>query len=333
VPAALWFVYVLGRDPVFQARAETLTYSGPFVQVLFGVLPLVALALLTLARSDLRKPLRVVAPVTVALIMGVLVFATSRGQEGYLLTPLAWGALFLLSLAVASGVAKKDTGWNLLWAWAMVSLVAPYFPALFQRKLSMMLALPWAILAAIGLANELQRMDRPRRNLVAALALAVVCLTSVFWLRREFELVRLGVSKTVVHNIYLTHDEVAIVRALDESAYGEGAIAVPGVPDPAMDKQAFITDLSPILSGLAGVHTYAGHWSETPHYEARRAAVSDFYLRPMTEEQRLALLREWRVQYVVAPMPSAYGNAFPDLTGLGEVVYRGEQLSLVRVRD
>jgi arabinosyltransferase C len=239
----------------------------------------------------------------------------------------------LLAAGAATTVAKKDVGWNLLWSWAMVSLVAPYFPALFQRKLSMMLAVPWAIIAAIGLAHELMKMERQRRNLAAAISLAVVCLTSVFWLSRDLELRNLGVSKTAVHNLYLTHDEAKIVSLLNDMGHGAGTIALPGVSDPAMDRQAYVTDLSPILSGLAGVHTYAGHWSETPDYAKRRNAVTRLYLSPMTDAQRLTLLKEWGVAFVVAPQPAAYEGMFQDLSGLGTPVYRGDQLSLLRIRD
>ena len=331
VPAAVWFLYVLANDPVFRSRAETLTYTTGFRETVFGILPLFALAMLALFRSDLDKYRKAAAGILILALVVALVLTTG-GRPGYQLGAAAWASATVAAIAAVIALAKKDLGWNLLWSWAMVSLVAPYFPALFQRKLSMMLAVPWAILAAVGLANELQRMDRPRRNLVAALALAVVCLSSVFWLRRDLELVRLGVSKTVVHNLYLTRDESEIVQKLSEIGRGEGLLAFPGVPDASMDKQAFMTDLSPVLSGLAGVHTYAGHWSETPDYDARRRQATDFFLSPINNEERLRLLEEWRINYVVAPVPEAYDGMFPDLSSLGEAVYRGDQLVLVRVR-
>ncbi len=333
VPAALWFLHVLANDPVFKARAETLTYTTGFRQILFGLLPLFVLAVLALLRSDLGRTRKTIAAGLILALAAWLTYATGGARDGYALSPGEWTLAVTLALGAVAAVARKDIGWNLLWSWAMVSLVAPYFPALFQRKLSMMLAVPWAVIAAIGLANELKRMERQPRNLVAAISLAVVCLTSVFWLSRELELRSLGVSKTVVHNLYLTHDEGEIVDVLNKIGDGKGAIALPGVPDVAMDKQAFITDLSPILSGLTGVHTYAGHWSETPDYSSRRNAVTRFYLTQMTDEQRLGLLRQWRIEFVVAPQPGAYEGAFPDLSGLGETVYQGDQLSLLRVRD
>ena len=50
VPAALWFVYVIKNDPVFQARAATLTYSPNFRQLLFGFIPLIFFGFFALAK-------------------------------------------------------------------------------------------------------------------------------------------------------------------------------------------------------------------------------------------------------------------------------------------
>ncbi len=333
VPAALWFLKVLAEDAVFKARAETLTFTTGFVEIFAGILPLLLLAALAIARSDHASKRKFVGG-SLLLVLILFLFMTGKhGGDTFALSRGEWGVAFVLAIAATAALAKKDLAWNLLWAWATVSLVAPYFPALFQRKLSMMLAVPWAILAAIALAAELKRMERQPRNLVAAVALAVICLTSVFWLRRDLELLRLGVSKTAVHNLHLTRDEKAIVDLLDETGHGGGAVALPGIPAPGFDQAAFLTDLSPVLSGLAGVHTYAGHWSETPNYMQRRNEVTRFYTQDLSDPQRLAMLRAWKVEFVVAPIPSAYEGLFPDLRGLGEVLYEGEQLALVRVRQ
>lgn len=333
IPAALWFMNVLQKDPVFKARAETLTYTTGFREIIVGIAPLFLLAILALVRSDLPHPRKYAATALLVVLTVWLWIATSGPQNGYALSLAEWAVAFLLALAVAALVAKPDIGWNLLWSWAAVALVAPYFPALFQRKLSMMLAIPWAILAAIALANELQRMERQPRNLVAALTLAVMCLSSVFWLRRDVELARLGVSKTVVHNLYLTRDETQIMKRLNEIGDGRNAVAIPGIPVPTMDGPAFLTDLSPILSGLTGVHTYAGHWSETPNYNTRRNEVTDFFMRTHTDAERRAMLDKFGTDFLVAPRPEAYDGAFPDMRTLGEVLYEGDQLVLIKVRD
>lgn len=331
VPAALWFLHVLKNDPVFRQRAETLTYTTGFGETLVGVFPLFALALVALLRSDLPKQKRIVGAAAMLGLAAFLWACSSGPQNGYALSAIEWAIAFALAIGFVATIAREDVGWNLLWSWAAVSFVAPYFPALFQRKLAMMLVVPWAILAAIALANELKRMDRQPRNLVAALALAVVCLSSVFWLRRDIELVRLGVSKTVVHNLYLTRDETAIVEKLNEVGDGKNAVAIPGIPVPSMDAQAFVTDLSPILSGLTGVHTYAGHWSETPMYNERRLEVNDFFLRTHTDDERRKAIARFNADFLVAPNPSAYDGAFPDMRPLGEVVYEGDQLLLIKV--
>lgn len=331
VPAALWFLHVLDSDPVFRARAATLTYTTGFAEVLLGTLPLVALSLVALVQSDLPARRKALGCTLVVALIGLLTIVTRSSHDGYAMSPMQWGIATLVALACVFVVSKKDLGWNLLWSWALVSVTAPYLPVLFQRKLSMMLAVPWAILAAIALAGELKRMERQQRNLVAALALSVICITSVFWLRRDMELLRLGVSKTGVHNLHLTRDEQAIVDWLSKEGKGSGALAMPGVPSPGFDQMAFLTDLSPVMSGLSGMHTFSGHWSETPDYSKRRNEAVRFFTEPMSDEDRLALLSTWKVEYVVMPVPTAYEGAFQDLSSLGVTVYRGEQLALVRV--
>ncbi|MEX2244255.1 MAG: hypothetical protein WD716_10470 [Fimbriimonadaceae bacterium] len=334
VPAALWFLHVLANDPVFRARAETLTYTGSFRQILIGVLPLVALAFLALLRSDLEKWRRYAGAALLFTVCLVLFVVSGSYKDGYLLSAPGWLAAFVAVLALCAIVAKKDLGWNLLWAWAGVSLIAPYFPALFQRKLSMLLAVPWAIIAAIALARELQGKERQARNLVAALGLSAVCLTSVFWLRRDIELARGGVSKTVVHNLFLSTDEDAIIKYLNDLPTRPNVLAMPGFAAQNLGEPAFLNDLPPILSGLTGAYTYAGHWSETPDYPKRRNDATRFFIENLPIEIKRAQLQGWGIDFVVVPDREAFwAIQMTDLTGLGEVVYDGPQFDLVKTRS
>ncbi|HXH61983.1 MAG TPA: hypothetical protein VNI20_11570, partial [Fimbriimonadaceae bacterium] len=269
-----------------------------------------------------------------AVLFTSLFVISGQYREGYFLSPFGWSVVTVFGILVACAFATEDMGWNLLWAWAMVSVTAPYFPALFQRKLSMMLAVPWAIIGAIGLARELERRDRQPRNLVAALTLCVVCLTSVFWLKRDLSLVRAGVSRTLAHNLVLTHDESRIIAYLDKNANGAGVLAMPGVPGKVQGDRAYLNDLAPVLSGLAGVHTFAGHWSETPEYNMRRTDATAFFVYPIPTERRLQLLKQWRVSYVVVPKKETYSELpLVDIKGIGQTVYDGIQLSLVKVEQ
>ncbi|MCH7902993.1 MAG: hypothetical protein IH944_00330 [Armatimonadetes bacterium] len=336
LPSALWFLHVLRVDEVFQARANTLTYTGSFAQILVGILPLFVLAMITLHRSEL-EPMR--RKIGLALICGgsVVLFILAKPQSsGYVVNAVAWGAMIVLAIVAVALLARKDLGWNLLWSWALVGLVAPYFPALFQRKLTMMLAVPWAIIGAIGLAQALQRMDRQPRNLVAALALAVCSATSVFWLQRELTLVRSKVSSTTVHALYLTRDEAVIVDLLNEISGKKTVIAMTGVSSADLGSPPYLSDLNPILSGLTGAYTYAGHWSETPSYggpNGRRDQNTAFFIQEVPLNERFAILEEWGIDYVVAPVPETYSQIrLVDLTPLGEIVYEGNQLRLIRVR-
>ena len=113
-------------------------------------------------------------------------------------------------------------------------------------------------------------------------------------------------------------------------------IAMTGVPSTDLGSPPYLPDLNPILSGLTGAYTYAGHWSETPSYggpEGRRNQNTALFIQQMPLKQRFDLLEEWGIDYVVAPVPETY-SLIPlvDLTPLGEIVYDGNQLRLIRVR-
>jgi arabinosyltransferase C len=198
----------------------------------------------------------------------------------------------------------------------------------------MLLAVPWAILAAIALARELQGKERQARNLVAALGLAVVCLTSVFWLGRDLELARGGVSKTVVHNLFLSTDEDAIVQYFNGLRSRPNVLAMPGFAAQQLGEPAFLNDFPPVVSGLTGAYSYAGHWSETPEYPKRRNDATRFFIEALPIEVKRAQLQSWGIDYVIVPdRETFWAIQMTDLSGLGEVVYDGPQLDLVKTRS
>ncbi|MBI3721541.1 MAG: hypothetical protein HY248_03225, partial [Fimbriimonas ginsengisoli] len=154
LPAALWFLYVLRHDPVFQVRAATPTFSPGFRQVVFGYLPALALGLLGLAMARFgdevpAKQRRVGTGLLTVAIAVMFAVGASQGN-GYWMEAAAWTAMAVLFLVLIGLLAEDSPAWNLIVSWAALGLIAPYFPALFQRKLAMGLAIPWAILAALG---------------------------------------------------------------------------------------------------------------------------------------------------------------------------------------
>jgi arabinosyltransferase C len=339
VPPAAWFLHVLANDPVFQARAATLTFSPGFRSVLLGYLPLLILGLWGLGRAVPSGRSRQAVLWAMAALGTILVLAwfAEPMTDRYWLGAPAWAGLFTLSILGAVALRREDPTWNLLAAWALVGLVALYFPALFQRKLAMGLAIPWGILAAIGLAEGLTRLDRSGRNLAATLAILVLAGSSARWLQREALYIRANVSRTTTHAPYLSADATRVIAEVVSRRRGRTVVlAMPGLPmKTGVDAFAapYLPDLNPILSGLAGVTTYAGHWSETPDYLSRRRNAERFFLRgAATDSQRQDFLTATGVRFVVAPHPEAFREIpLDDLSKIGRVIYEGAQFRLIEV--
>lgn len=342
VPPALWFLHVLKNDPVFQARAATETYAPNFRLIVFGLLLLIAVGSLALLGKGAQ--LRHKIGVGVAGLILVVAFAVAEGhKEGYWLSPASWVLAFAIACGLAACLSDDSDGKNLVICWAFVGLVAPYFPALFQRKLSMGISAPWAILAGIGFTAILASRERGVRNLVAIFGLALLSGTSVQWFFRETSLIRGNVSNTTVHPVHVSENVGAILARLAQNPSERRVVlAMPGIASPTADPDRFnspyLPDLNPIASGFSGAYSYAGHWSETPDYGKRRNEATAFFLRANDDERR-AFLQEKGIGYIVAPVPEAFpeisqmndGVPLADVRTLGKVLVDGSQFRLIEV--
>lgn len=340
IPAALWFLHVFRNDPVFQARAAVPTYAAPFAALIGGYVLLLALALYGFAKSPERRIVLGAGALAVAVAIG---FGLSLGAgEGYWMPLGVWVLVFAAAVAMAVLLRGSSPGYNLVLCWALAGLAAPYFPTAVQRKFAFGLSIPWAMLAAAGLAALLAARERGVRNLVAVFGIAVLSGTSLQWFFRDLNLVKANVSNTTVHALYLTPNIKEILLALHQPKERRIVLAMPGIANP-VGPDAFSTpylpDLNAILSGFSGVYTYAGHWGETPDYNRRRSEATFFFLRA-SPEQRAAFLRDKKIDYLVAPVPEAFpdiaqinqGRALPDLSEHGDVIADGPQFRLIHVR-
>ena len=113
---------------------------------------------------------------------------------------------------------------------------------------------------------------------------------------------------------------------------------MPGVPNGSEEPDLFATpvlpDLNPIVSGLTGAYTYAGHWSETPDYGNRRTEALKLFLRQTTDEERKEVLRKSGANYIIAPVPEAFPRlqgGLVDVSSLGTVEYDGSQFRLIKL--
>ena len=343
LPAALWFVYVLKNDPVFQARAATETFSPNFRAIFFGYLPLMILALVGLvSRARLRGPKGLVGLALVVGLLGAMFILAAGHPDGYFVTLPGWMALMVVAVTATVLLAEDNPAYNMILAWSLIGLVAIYFPGLFQRKLTMGLSIPWALLSAYGIETILQGQERNGRNLVTVLCLIFVSASSLRWFSRDLEFIRLNVSNTTVHPVYLTADAQNIVQYLNTVPGRRVVAAWPGQPSPNMDEKGeripdsfaspVMPDLNPILAGLTGSYTYAGHWSETPNYNQRRSTLSKLLINSDPIDQKRTAFANLGIQYLVAPVPEAFGGgSIPDLSTLGETVVDGSQFRLIKL--
>lgn len=339
LPPAAWFLYVLSADKVFQARAATPTHSATFAQLLFGIFPLVVLALLNLV-PKVKESRRQMAGLIGVVAFIVILFVLARGANPgeYFVGPAGFVAMLIAAVALTVLCTENHPGKSLLWAWALVGLVALYFPALFQRKLAMAIVIPWGILAAGGAATFLERMERSTRNLVSGLGLIIICTPSLYWFQRELWYIRNDVSSTTRHSVFLSRDTAEIVKLLNTMPGKKSVIAFSGVPTPGEEEGSFIhpyvPDLNPILSGLGGAYTYAGHWSETPAYDEKMRKMNGIFLSQVPDSARLELIKEIQPDYIIAPQPEIFDQVpFADLKSLGPIVYQGDHFALIDVRN
>lgn len=339
LPAALWFVYVWAVDPVFRARAATETFSPSYQQILVGLLPLVVLAMVALLKCG-KPDLRLRLGLAALAILSAFLYTTSYGRnpDEFYVGLAGFLGLFTAGLIVVALVAKKDHGWNLMWAWAIAILLAPAFPALFQRKLAMGMSIPWAILAALGLAAIVESRERHQRNLTSVIPIVLLACTSVLWLQREMGLQQLNVSSTTVHAVTLGPDSTEIVHYLREVPGRKVVLAMPGIPVRHEEMAnvflaPFVPDLNPVLVGMAGATAYAGHWSETPRYAERRSTLLALFMAQTSDATRRDILLRTGADYIVTPDASLFPDgSLADLRPFGSVVYDGTRFDLIEVQ-
>jgi arabinosyltransferase C len=345
VPAALWFLHVLKSDPVFQARAETKTFTENFRSIFGGYILLILFAgiggLIRFQSNPKSKRLSAGLGLFAILLLSLFVGASSHVGDSYWMGVTGWTLLTILGLAIIGLLSGGNPAINLVISWAVIGLIVPYFPGLFERKLMMGLSVPWAILAAGGVYFIGQRLKGSERRLVTALCGVVLAATSVRWLGREFELINKNDSTTTVNSVFLTPDEVNILGYLTPRAGGKAltAIALPGIPSSLTEVSTpVVSDFNPVLSGFAGAYTYAGHWSETPDYDRRRGQVTSFFFK-MNPGQRVKFIRDVGIDYVISPSPEKLASLAASLKGdvsllrpkdLGPVVYQGKDLWLIQ---
>lgn len=364
LPSALWFEYVLKHDPVFGARAATETYTENFRSILggYGLLMLFAGfgGIVWIRKHPKEKLAAVGIGLFGATVIGLFFLAHSHTAK-YWMGLAPWCGLYLLSLVILALAARPNPAISLILSWAVIGLIAPYFPGLFERKLLMGLSIPWAILGAAGMCFLTRALKENERKLVLGLCVILSAATSVRWLGREFELINKNMSNTTLQPAYLSPDITRIVDYLNAHVDDKRVvvIAIPGIPVPIEGDyiSPLVPDLNPVLSGFTGVYTYAGHWSETPHYDEttdiaarqsglpnyllnRRGIAASFFFK-WTLEERRDFIKKIGADYIVTAVPEDIAKITAKWTppippiiderDLGQTVVDGSTFRLIKV--
>lgn len=196
-----------------------------------------------------------------------------------------WGALVLLGAYgahVATRGGERRMLAPLLWIAGAFPLLFVPIPPLHQFFLIDGLPVALAALAARGWFALGERRPGLRGLAPAALLVAFTTVTHGFQLRAEFA--RLG------ERAFPYYWPRALLEATD-------ALAALAGPDDVVLAPMFLTPYAPAASGARVV---VATDQQTVDYEAKRARVERFFSPETTEAERAAILREERVDYVLA---------------------------------
>lgn len=313
LPSVFWFVYLRANDPVFAARSETPTFSPPLPLVLLGLGLLIPLAWIGAVFCTKRT-----TPLTpsslflflfayVALLLALHFLHKAWGMNLDARWTLVWILLALAFAVYGASLRITNPAQTLLVAWSLLGIVLLYYPGLFQRKLAMGLSIPFSMLAGLLVSQGLEKIQRfDYRHLCTLAAIILLGATDLRWIQREIEMARDNISITTVHPIYLDLELTEIIEKLEKNRNtNDVLLSIPGYSRQVAEDEweLLLPDLNPIATGLTGIRTYVGHWSETPDYlEKRTALVNMLYSQGATMESATKILEKTKATYIIFPL-------------------------------
>ncbi len=207
------------------------------------------------------------------------------------------GVGFLLAAATYDGfvpLEKEEHAWLLVKSWFVLVPLLVYLPVQFRIMLLTGYALPVSALAIRGLYDHilpwLESRGLRRRQVVMAFLL-FTSLTNLYLFGWRF---------LVLHRheppFYLHRDEVAALEWLD--AHGEEGDVV---------LSSFT--LGYFVPGMTGMHPLLGSAVMTLNFNEKRRQVEAFFDSGMSDEERIAFLRRYGVDFVICgPQERALGD-------------------------
>ena len=189
----------------------------------------------------------------------------------------------------------------LLLAWVGVTAIALYAPFALQRRFSLGLHIPLAILAAMGLARL------TKRGLVTGLAFAATLLTTLLVI-----VLAIGGGMKRDSRLFVSADEAAAMDWLHENTPRN--VVVLASPE-----------TGPFIPAWAGRRVVYGHPFETVNAERTKARVEAFFASGTSRAERDAMLTDWNAAFVfVGPRERALGMTEPP----GREVFRNATVTI-----
>lgn len=261
-PSVAYMAWLYLTEPVFKARADTATLSPEFSKYLLGyglLLPLAALGAWRLYLQG-KEP------------------GEGQSSSRRWLLPVAWAVAGLpLAYLALPHLVDGQLEWQ---------------PVAFQRKLIMGYHLPLALLSGLALAG-LARAAAARGGtartggMIAALAVCILALSNLRYLVRDVKLARdENLTSTGAHHAYWPEGDLHAFEWLRTHT----------PPDATVLTWPMNGVFAPAYSGRK---VYAGHWGETPGYEARLKEEFAFYWGVWSSEERLRFLRQYGITHIV----------------------------------
>ena len=215
---------------------------------------------------------------------------------------LGYGLILLLAVPGAVSAVRRRTDTDLLLlAWIGVTAIALYAPFALQRRFSLGLHVPLAILAAMGLYSLTKRKS------VIALVFAATSLTTLIVI-----VLAIGGGMKRDPRLFVSADEAGAMDWLHENTPRNAVV----LASPEMGL---------FIPSWAGRHVVYGHPFETVNAEQTKTRVEMFFAVGTSRADRDAMISHWNAAFVfVGPRERALGmNESP-----GREVFRNATVAI-----
>jgi len=249
-------------------------------------------------------------------------------EQGNTYTPPVWGMVnlygpvWLLALAgLVYAVRTDSAAWRGVALWFVAVLVLIYLPVNFQRRFMEGWHVPVTLLAAAGWLRVIAPRLRARltERSVMLIGFTLLALVAASPVRSAISLTLHFVQQPDNRFFYAHADERGAARWL--RAHAE--------PDEVALAYFYTGNWLPARTPL---RSFLGHWSLTAQVTARSADVARFFDAGTPDKERIALLAEFDVDYVViGPDERALGGFAPIAASYLDLVYENPSIQPYRV--